>query len=651
MKIKLIDKGKRYDPFFKPEWSEIKFYGYNYLNHITCVSSKLFWNVNGLRMGYEGAQDYDFLLRATEKTQKIHHIQKILYHWRAIPGSTALKASEKSIVNTSATRILNEALLRRNIKAKLYKPVRLKSTGSPIHQLIDNSINKSVEIIIPTKDCLKVLKKCISSILNKTIYKNYHITIIDNESIEKETHKYLKKIQSNKISVLRVNNKENKFSFSYINNVAVKKTNSDYILFLNNDIEILDEEWLTKMLTYSTLNKVGVVGAKLLFPNRKIQHAGVILNMFDGFIPDHDMYNFDDETNGYYFNTISTREVSAVTGACMLIKRKLFNLVKGFDEEHFPVTMNDIDLCLKIKNEGFSIVCIEDTKILHHESYSRNRKENPIEISNFVKKYRLTKESFYSKSFSSNIQYQIDPNFSTDIKADSSKIGFYTHNLNYEGAPNVILNFAKEVKKLTNNIPIIIAGKDGPQRKELENLGLQVIIFESRNTYDASEEWFENEVTEIKTFLTSYSLNLLVVNVANCFQWIHSARNLKIPTIWWIHESYDDLVLRREFSTNYILNKFKETFSISNRVLFVSNDTYNIYNDYNQKNNYLVINNSINFDNSNIVDQNEFLKANKTKTKEKVLLTVGTVCDRKDQLTIVKACEQLLKKEMTSFYI
>ncbi len=285
---KLDAEGNHYDLHFKPDWSPVLLLGFNYINHLTCVRRSLFEQVGRLRPGYEGAQDYDLLLRVTEHSPRVAHLPKILYHWRAIAGSTALNAGEKTIVATSAERILKEALQRRGHDAKPYTPEFAQRFGLPIWQLDWPDQGPSVEIIIPTFNQLELLRACIQSIQKRTTYRNYSIRIIDNDSDCAETLSWLGSIQNApSIRVQHIANQDGEFSFSRINNLAVASSTADLILFLNNDTEVIEPHWLSRLVGYLGMPGVGVTGARLLYPNETVQHAGVTLGIDRGCAPGH----------------------------------------------------------------------------------------------------------------------------------------------------------------------------------------------------------------------------------------------------------------------------------------------------------------------------------------------------------------------------
>jgi len=407
---KIDEKDKRKDPFFKPDWSPDQFLSQNYLCHFSVIQRTLVDSVGGFRLGFDGSQDYDLFLRCTEKISpdQIGHIPKILYHWRMNQGSAANNPSAKPYAFTSAKNALMEALTRNGIRGEItdglflgsYR-VRYAIKGDP-----------KVSIIIPTKENFQTLKICIDSILNKTNYQNFEIVIVDNQSIEQETFHYYNEIRNNpKIRILYYNNP---FNYSAINNYAVSQLSSQYILFLNNDTEVISEDWLSAMLEHAQRNDVGAVGGKLLYPNGTVQHAGIIIGIIgDPPIAAHSHRYFADDHPGYFGRLSLIQNVSAVTGACLLTQKEIFESVGGFDE-NIAVAFNDVDLCLKIREKGYLIIYTPYAKLFHHESLTRGYEDTP------EKKRRFNEEAYYVRKRWGDIIDKGDPYYNENLTKDKT---------------------------------------------------------------------------------------------------------------------------------------------------------------------------------------------------------------------------------------
>lgn len=390
---KIDEKRRRNNPFFKPDWSPDTFLSQNYICHFSVIKRELVQRVGGFREGYDGSQDYDLFLRVTETLdeREIAHIPKILYHWRTIQGSAADNVEAKPYAIVAAKKALANALYRRGIKASVldgpylssYR-VRYEITGNP-----------KVSIIIPTKDKVGVLQTCVNSILEKTDYENYEIVIVDNQSREPETHDYYQRIRNNPhIKVLEYNSP---FNFSAINNFAVAHADGEYLVLLNNDTEIITREWLTAMLEHAQREEVGAVGAKLLYYNNTVQHAGVVLGITgspgEKGVAGHSHKHLSDRALGYFLRPHIIGNVSAVTAACMMVRRDVYEQVGGFEED-LVVAFNDVDFCLKIRDRGYLIVYTPYAKLYHYESLSRGYEDNPEKQARFLKEVRYVREKW-----------------------------------------------------------------------------------------------------------------------------------------------------------------------------------------------------------------------------------------------------------------
>ncbi len=391
---KLEMDGTYSDPFFKPDWSPDYILSTNYICHFAVYKKSIGDKIGWINSGYDGAQDYDFVLRFTEQAQKIHHISKILYHWRKIPGSTADSFGAKSYAQIAGRNAVAATISRRKIDGYV------EENKIPGHYIVRRNIKEypKVSIIIPTKDRIDLLSVCISSIIKNTTYNNYEIIVVNNQSEKKETYDYFEKMKA-QIKVLDFNEP---FNYSKMNNFAVENSSGALLLFLNNDTEIIEGNWLTYMVEQGIREDVGVVGAKLLYTNNTIQHAGVILGV--GGVANHSFLNLPKDSNGYFGMLHDIRNCSAVTAACMLVRRDIFREVNGFNEDSLKVAFNDVDLCLKIVNAGYHCIWTPLAVLYHHESATRTREVDLNEI-RYMKDnwaFELENDPYYSKNFDRN---------------------------------------------------------------------------------------------------------------------------------------------------------------------------------------------------------------------------------------------------------
>lgn len=386
---KITTGGKRCDPFFKPDWSPDLFLSQMYVCHFGVYRKKNLDTIGGFKKGFEGSQDYDFVLRFTEKTEKIFHIPKILYHWRKVPGSTAEKYDAKDSEATSL-KALNETIKRRSIEGTIEKGLQM-GTFRVKRQIINSPL---ITIIIPTKDKSDYLRKCVNSIKMKTDYLNYEIIIVDNGSKEKSAINYLQSIHNR--DNCKVLSYPGRFNFSAINNYASKKSKGEFLLFLNNDTEVITSGWLSAMLELCQREKTGAVGAKLLYNDNTIQHAGVLLGVSG--IANHAFYKLALNESPYFINANVIRNYSAVTGACMMVRKSLFEDFGGFDEINLSISYSDIDFCLRLKEKGYLTVFTPYAVLYHHESVSRGYAEINHESNYMMNRWKnvLTNDPYYN---------------------------------------------------------------------------------------------------------------------------------------------------------------------------------------------------------------------------------------------------------------
>ncbi|HRN85872.1 MAG TPA: glycosyltransferase family 2 protein [Candidatus Dojkabacteria bacterium] len=395
---KLNQNGFRVHPHFKPAWSPDTLLSTMYLAHSTYRTS-LIRKLGGMRLGYEGSQDYDLALRATELTDNIERIPMILYHWRQIPGSTALTYETKDYASDSSKKAVKDAIKRRGLKATV-EPGLTAPSSNISYKIIGNP---KISIIIPTKDKLDYIKTAIDSIEAYTSYKNYEIIIVDNNSEEASTKEYLKNI-AKKHKILEY---KKPYNYAAINNFAVKEASGKHILLLNNDVRVINNEWLTNLLRFSQLDNIGAVGSLLLFRNDTIQHAGVVIGI--GGIASH-IYREQEITVPAHLDFPRvTHNVSAVTGACLMVKKDLYEKVGGLDEK-LAVAFNDVDLCLKLLKAGYKNIYTPFSKLYHYESISRG-----YEHLDPTQEYRFTKEiNYFYKKWKKYIQ-EGDPYYNPNL--------------------------------------------------------------------------------------------------------------------------------------------------------------------------------------------------------------------------------------------
>ena len=406
---KLDENGKRCCPHFKSDFALDTLLSRNYICHFTVIRRTLVNEIGGFRSEYNGSQDYDLFLRVIDKTTNICHIPKILYHWRMLPGSTSAKSNNKSYAYIAGKKALEDYFKRNNILASVgYIP---ENQTYRVDYLLEKE--PKISIIIQNKEDSKLLKKCLTSIYEKTNYKNYEV-IINNKSCDNKVFGICKEYKEKYTNFNFIDNHKNEYDFSIMNNIIVKKVKGEYIVFLNSNIEVTDGSWLTNMVGYASRKHTGCVGVKLLFSNRLIQHAGMLLGV-NGISSNAYRYNFDN--NFGYFDRLSTvYNWSSVTSACLMIKKEKFLEVKGFDEK-INIAHSDVDLCLKLLEKGYSNVLLPHVKLIFHETTSK-RNDNALLLANKLKeetdylcdkwKERILKDRYYNENLSYIYPFRLD---------------------------------------------------------------------------------------------------------------------------------------------------------------------------------------------------------------------------------------------------
>lgn len=408
---KIDETGQRFDPHFKPDWNPDLLTSQNYLSHLTMIRTATLRRVGGFRVGFEGAQDWDLFLRVTESVPAatIHHVPHVLYHWRAIDGSTATQLAEKDYATQAARRALEEHFIRtRQIaqpelaRGSHWHIVRPRPEPAPL-----------VTLVIPTRNRRELLVTCVESIYARTAYPAFEFLIADNDSDDPELFAFYErmKVRGN-FTVLPC---PGPFNYSAINNRAVAHARGEIVGLLNNDLETLHPEWLDEMVAHVVRPEIGCVGAKLYFPDRRIQHAGVVTGL--GGVAGHAFKGFTREEPGTpQFRPHVVHNVSAVTAACLLVRREVYQRAGGLDEAGLAVAFNDVDFCLKVEALGLRNLFTPFAELLHHESASRGAEDSPEKIRRFQREIEVMKQRWGTRLLN-------DPAYNPNLTLDAEDFG------------------------------------------------------------------------------------------------------------------------------------------------------------------------------------------------------------------------------------
>ncbi|MDD2893152.1 MAG: glycosyltransferase [Halothiobacillaceae bacterium] len=377
---KIDGLGRRVSPHFKSDWNPDLLLSQNYITHLMVAEHALVQEVGAFREGLDGSQDHDLALRLTERLTPaaIVHIPHILYHWRITADSTALHADAKTYTEEASLKALRDRFERLGQHGVTVETGALLNTYRVHYPLPQPA--PLVSLLIPTRDELKVLEQCIASILAKTDYRNYEILILDNGSVEAKTLTYLEHIQA-LLPNVRVLRYDHPFNYSAINNFGAAHAKGSILGLINNDIEVINPDWLSEMVSHACRDEIGCVGAKLYFPDGTIQHAGVILGV--GGVAGHAHKHFAGDAHGYFSRLRLVQNLSAVTGACLVVRKAVYEQVGGLNEEHLKVAFNDVDFCLKVRADGYRNLWTPYAELFHHESKSRGHEDTPEKQARF----------------------------------------------------------------------------------------------------------------------------------------------------------------------------------------------------------------------------------------------------------------------------
>ena len=408
---KIDETGHRYDPYFKPDWNPDLFLSQNMISHLGVYRRSLVEAIEGFRLGYEGSQDYDLALRVIEQldAEQIRHIPHILYHWRSIPGSTALAGEEKAYASKTARNAIEDHLRRRGIQASVMSCGQYCRVKYPIP-----STAPLVSLLMPTRDGTTLLQRAVGSVLSITRYFPFELIVIDNSSTNPETLRYLEMIQND--ARVRVLQYPHPFNFPSINNAGVKIAQGSIIGLLNDDIEVLHPDWLEEMVSHALRTDIGVVGAMLYYPDETIQHAGVVTGVWE--IAAHMHKRLPRGATGYFSRAALVQNYSVVTAACCIVRRSVYEEVGGLDEK-LRVAFNDVDFCLRVRERGYRNLWTPFAELYHHESATRGSDLTPQNRARFMQEIEFMKNRWGGKLI---VDPAYNPNLS--LEADDFSLAY-----------------------------------------------------------------------------------------------------------------------------------------------------------------------------------------------------------------------------------
>ncbi len=401
---KIDEDGHRSEPYFKPDWSPDSLLARMYTGHLAVFRRSLVTELGGFRLGFEGSQDYDLVLRATERTDRIRHIPRVLYHWRIHPASTASSAASKDYAYEAGRRALEEALARRG------EPGRVEQLAQPGSYVVRYALRRpdKISIIVPTRDHGDDVERCLASIFARPTYPDFEVVLVDNGSTDAASLATFARWSAAEPRV-RVLRYDVPFNFAAINNFAARRSDGAYLLFLNNDTRVVTPDWLEALAEQAQRPSIGAAGAKLLYPDGTIQHAGVVTGI--GGTAGH-VHKRADGGAGGYFNILRTvNNYSALTGACLMVRREAFERAGGFDEA-LGIAFNDVDLCLKLRALGLYNVYLPHVVLVHDESRSRGYEDTADKQARYAREAGIMQERWH-------VERHNDPHYSPHLTLEA----------------------------------------------------------------------------------------------------------------------------------------------------------------------------------------------------------------------------------------
>ena len=598
---KVDTSGHHYDPQFKGDWNPEMAITHNYTHHLRTIRRKIVENVGGLRVGYEGAQDIDLVLRCVEKIEhaNIRHVPFVCYHWRAHEESTAQRGDQKGYLFGAARKAIEDAVKRRELRAEVVLPQLMKDNALCLHQLKwdpDLLAENPVTIVIPSRNQAALLKACLDSLDRTVRWEHTKLIIVDDGSDETNAQELLKSIESRSDrpwSVLRPERGGEGFNYSRLVNLGTQAADTPLVLHLNNDIEAIEEGWLEDMVGWTTISGVGVVGARLIHRDETLNHAGIWVGPNGGLA--HAVFvGLPKDDFGYLFLPHAARNTTAVTGACLLTRKDLYEELNGFDDTDFQVAYNDVDYCMRAEKAGYRTVYSPGATLVHLGSATRGISYTEKEHLAFVQRYPAFRDPHFSESVEyANPSFRINAN---DHRFASRKlklqIGIVSHNLNLEGAPLFIVEYARHFKEIADWDVTVFAPCEGPLRDNFDAIGIDVQLIDIDAVTGAQTAAdFTRSINELSKQSSWRDLDLIVGNTMLSYWVVPLGQKLGLPSSLYIHESN---LPRRFFSehrlaTDEVIPLIDKAMSEATRVIFIAESTRQIYAELNRYDNYRLI--------------------------------------------------------------
>jgi len=660
---KIDDTGRRYDPQFKGGWSPEMAITHNYTHHLTVIRRTIVEQAGRLRPEFNGAQDIDLFLRCWEliKPEDVVHVPFIGYHWRAHAESTATRGDQKGYLFDAARRGIAEAIQRRHLRAEPMLPEFAKQYALCLHQLKwDAAIlhENPVTIVIPTRNRVDLLRPCLDSVARTTPRDSVKIIVVDDNSDDAETLAFLRELPARadlRCEVVTAPATPGGFNYSRLVNLGTARADTPLVLHLNNDVEALTPGWVEDMAGWLSVAGVGVVGAKLLYPDGTLNHAGISLSRKDG-LP-HVLFEREPAADlGYLFLPHAARNVAAVTGACLLTRTDLYRQLNGFDEEKLAVAYNDVDFCLRAQAAGFRTVYSPQAVLRHAGSASRGNTYAEREHVEYLARHGGYRDPFHSETLDfPPPNLPLNPYHQRYAQtARPFRAIVLTHNLNYEGAPIFIFELARYLAEQPGVSITIASPQDGPLRQRFEALGLKVEIWDAAAMMEAkTPDGFSKALEKFARSRSWDGADIFICNTMLTFWGVHLAAHLGKSSALYIHESKAVSRFFQSMLPPALHGTVEEAFRLATRVVFTASSTCDIFAELNANDNFRLLNSWVDFERierfAAANDRAALRRKHGLDPDAVIIVNIGSVCERKGQHIYIRGID-LLRKELPGLY-
>ncbi len=657
---KIDETGRRYDPQFKGEWSPEMAIAHNYTHHLRVIRRDIVERAGRLRVGYEGAQDIDLILRCVELIphERIVHVPFVCYHWRSHAQSTASKGDQKGYLFDAARRAIEDAVKRRALRASVFLPPLMKEHALCLHQLKwDASLlaENPVTIVIPTKNRADLLRACVASLHRTVNWQHVRLVIVDDGSTEPDALAFLTELEGRPdtpVRVIRTGNASAPFNYSRLVNLGTAAADTPLVLHLNNDIEAREPGWLEDMVGWSTVPGVGVVGARLIHPDETLDHAGIWVGPQGG-LAHAIFFGQPKDDFGYLFLPHAARNTSAVTGACLLSRTDVYRQLHGFDEVDFQVAYNDVDYCLRAAAAGWRTVYSPQATLVHLGSASRGNSYTEKEHLAFVRRYPNYRDPYISDVVEyGRSNFTIDANdHRYSHRPLTLRVAVVTHNLNLEGAPLFIFEYARYLAEKAGWPVRVYSPVEGPLRKKFEDAGLEVEVLDCASfTQAQTPAEFHAHLAKFAAHPRWREIDLFVGNTILSYWMIHLAGALGKPSALYVHESNTPrkFLAEHNLAAPEIIPLVEQAIKEASRVIFTARSTRRFYEELAANDNFRNLDSWVDIARIEHFAVTHDKKALRRKygldPDATLVVNIGSVCQRKGQHIYIRAVDALMKE-------